>query len=458
MNKKIYFDDSLPIFAKFVSEELGVAALENNYFLRDAEGRLSVIVLDDKIDKKNRTRLSTKAKNYLGDYVDDNDFVFSTPDELFDESLKDIGIASKIALSSSFYSGNVFLFERRIIGSDWLKKTKQETNNPVRIVFSSIKGGVGRSTALCVVASALAQEGKRVLAIDMDLEAPGLGNMLLTEKTLPKYGLLDFFVEKNVSKVNGSSYIDMVSSSWISSGKGRVDVIPALGESSFNNPENVLGKIARSYLSTTDCAGNNFSFIDYMDILVDKFSDPTRYDVILIDARSGLHETTASAMVGLGANIFCFGVDQPQTFAGYDLLFSHLSIFNNIDPSWLNRFNFVQAKASDGQDKRDLFAQKMEAKIASYFSKKEADVDINVASLKDTFEVEWDDTESVELITEEIDVINPIISILDDSRFSDFDPISNRDILTSNFYDVTFKLLLERVRSILEESLEGEEI
>ncbi|AIM21182.1 hypothetical protein SERRSCBI_07820 [Serratia sp. SCBI] len=163
-------------------------------------------------------------------------------------------------------------------------------------------------------------------------------------------------------------------------------------------------------------------------------------------------------MVGLGANIFCFGVDQPQTFAGYDLLFSHLSIFNNIDPSWLNRFNFVQAKASDGQDKRDLFAQKMEAKIASYFSKKEADVDINVASLKDTFEVEWDDTESVELITEEIDVINPIISILDDSRFSDFDPISNRDILTSNFYDVTFKLLLERVRSILEESLEGEEI
>lgn len=172
MNKKIYFDDSLPIFAKFVSEELGVAALENNYFLRDAEGRLSVIVLDDKIDKENRTRLSTKAKDHLGDYVDDNDFVFSTPDELFDESLKDIGIASKITLSSSFYSGNVFLFERRIIGSDWLKKTKQETNNPVRIVFSSIKGGVGRSTALCVVASALAQEGKRVLAIDMDLEAP----------------------------------------------------------------------------------------------------------------------------------------------------------------------------------------------------------------------------------------------------------------------------------------------
>ncbi len=42
------------------------------------------------------------------------------------------------------------------------------------ITFYSYKGGTGRSMALANVAGLLTQEGKRVLAIDWDLEAPGL--------------------------------------------------------------------------------------------------------------------------------------------------------------------------------------------------------------------------------------------------------------------------------------------
>ena len=40
--------------------------------------------------------------------------------------------------------------------------------------FYSYKGGVGRSKALAEVAHCLARRGLRVLAIDFDLEAPGL--------------------------------------------------------------------------------------------------------------------------------------------------------------------------------------------------------------------------------------------------------------------------------------------
>jgi MinD-like ATPase involved in chromosome partitioning or flagellar assembly len=42
------------------------------------------------------------------------------------------------------------------------------------VTFYSYKGGVGRSAAVANVAVILAQRGKRVLAIDFDLEAPGL--------------------------------------------------------------------------------------------------------------------------------------------------------------------------------------------------------------------------------------------------------------------------------------------
>lgn len=48
-------------------------------------------------------------------------------------------------------------------------------NVPGRIVtFYSYKGGTGRSMALANFAWILAASGKRVLAIDWDLEAPGL--------------------------------------------------------------------------------------------------------------------------------------------------------------------------------------------------------------------------------------------------------------------------------------------
>src|ERR671929_1102141 len=42
------------------------------------------------------------------------------------------------------------------------------------ITFYSYKGGTGRSMALANVAWILASNGKRVLAMDWDLEAPGL--------------------------------------------------------------------------------------------------------------------------------------------------------------------------------------------------------------------------------------------------------------------------------------------
>jgi cellulose biosynthesis protein BcsQ len=68
------------------------------------------------------------------------------------------------------------------------------------VVFASHKGGVGRSTALAVTAAALSREGYNLIVIDLDLEAPGLGEMLLKE--LPSYGTLDFFVEAGVQDID----------------------------------------------------------------------------------------------------------------------------------------------------------------------------------------------------------------------------------------------------------------
>ncbi len=45
---------------------------------------------------------------------------------------------------------------------------------PIVATFYSMRGGVGRSTALAYTASILAARGRKVICVDMDLEAPGL--------------------------------------------------------------------------------------------------------------------------------------------------------------------------------------------------------------------------------------------------------------------------------------------
>ncbi len=55
------------------------------------------------------------------------------------------------------------------------------------VTFYSFKGGVGRTMALANVAWILASRGKRVLAVDWDVEAPGLHSYfhpLLTDPEL----------------------------------------------------------------------------------------------------------------------------------------------------------------------------------------------------------------------------------------------------------------------------------
>lgn len=58
--------------------------------------------------------------------------------------------------------------------------------------FYSFKGGVGRTMALVNVAVDLARRGKRVLAVDFDLEAPGLDTFDLPRPSGPTRGVVDF--------------------------------------------------------------------------------------------------------------------------------------------------------------------------------------------------------------------------------------------------------------------------
>lgn len=340
---EIYYDDALACFVSIVNDVFGKDVLERNVFLRDAQGKLTFVYQNEVLQFNKIKRFIKESSSKLSPYLD-RDYIIATPDDLFDDSLTQKEKWRKIKVSYSGLSFNINLIERRIVGSDWLSSVNNINSKPAKIVFSSIKGGVGRTTAICIIAAHFSREGKRVLTIDMDLEAPGLGSMLIKPDVMPKFGLLDYFVESSLDNVDDKFMIDLVGSSWVSDGKGRVDVIPALGSVSLQHPENVLGKISRAYLSESDVM-NQSLLMTNVQKLMDYYSQINRYDIILIDARSGLHETTASLLVGLGANIFFFGVNQPQTILGFELLFSHLKVYNSANEEWANKLRFIHAKA-----------------------------------------------------------------------------------------------------------------
>jgi MinD-like ATPase involved in chromosome partitioning or flagellar assembly len=71
-------------------------------------------------------------------------------------------------------------------------------NVVLRVTFYSYKGGVGRTLALLNVAAILARHGQRVVAVDLDLEAPGFGLSRVTAHPASQLGVSDFILDRRV--------------------------------------------------------------------------------------------------------------------------------------------------------------------------------------------------------------------------------------------------------------------
>ncbi|MEO5336761.1 MAG: AAA family ATPase [Magnetospirillum sp. WYHS-4] len=212
---------------------------------------------------------------------------------------------------------NVRMVDRLAMEGNWASMEPVSPGAP-RIVFFSIKGGVGRSTALAACAWSLAQAGKRVLVLDIDLESPGLSSALLPKDRRPAYGIADWLVEDLVD--NGDDLLaDMFAISDISH-DGEIRVVPAYGR----EPGEYLSKLGRVWMPKVDNEGGHKPWSKRLSDLVERLEARLLPDVILIDSRAGIDEVASSCVTGLGATlVLLFAIDGEQTWAGYRILFQH---------------------------------------------------------------------------------------------------------------------------------------
>lgn len=234
--------------------------------------------------------------------------------------------ASEAELASIFYSRDSFelegfdtvrVIDRLATEGSWARIEPISPGVP-RIVFYSIKGGVGRSTAMAASAWSLAQAGLRVMVLDLDLESPGLSSALLPTERRPQYGIADWLVEDLVD--NGDAvFEEMVATSTLSH-DGEIYVIPAHGR----DPGEYVAKLGRVWMPKVDAQGDQEGWSRRLARLIDALEARWQPDVILIDSRAGIDEVASSCVTDLGgALVLLFAIDGEQTWSGYRILFQY---------------------------------------------------------------------------------------------------------------------------------------
>lgn len=168
-----------------------------------------------------------------------------------------------------------------------------------RVVFYSYKGGVGRTTALIQTAFQLARQGKRVVLVDMDVEAPGLQSLLPPSDKPVEEGLIDylwerqtcFFDENHQPKIELTNIIYSVKDS-----QSRRDlfIVPA-------------GKIGHRYIQRLSILSTAHLFSASTDPwyqFEEELWKQYQPDIMLIDARTGLNEWGGLSLLQLADEAF----------------------------------------------------------------------------------------------------------------------------------------------------------
>ena len=168
-----------------------------------------------------------------------------------------------------------------------------------RVVFYSYKGGVGRTTALIQTAFQLARQGKRVVLVDMDVEAPGLQSLLPPSDKPVDEGLIDylwerqtcFFDEHHKPKIELTNIIYSVKDN-----QSRRDlfIVPA-------------GKIGQRYIQRLSILSTTHLFSEINDPwyqFEEELWNQYQPDIMLIDARTGLNEWGGLSLLQLAEEAF----------------------------------------------------------------------------------------------------------------------------------------------------------
>lgn len=318
----ILFDDILPQLKSILERYCEhIAACDELIVNRDLNGRVRLIFSTEFEEKLHAdAELNQRFQEFLTQVAADLQ-PHAWPVEqlvLFEPELAALTqTAASFLLEVECKDIVVRVIDRLATSASW-DEIAQENLKPPRVVFFSIKGGVGRSSALAATAWHLAEQGKRVLVLDLDLESPGLSTAILPKEKQPAYGITDWLVEDLVD--HGDAVLDdMIATSDLSR-DGQIYVVPSHGAECGD----YVAKLGRVWMPKINDLGEQEPWANRLKRLLEKLEDKLQPDVVLIDSRSGIDDIASSSITHLGAKlILLFAIEGRQSWSGYHIIFDY---------------------------------------------------------------------------------------------------------------------------------------
>ncbi|MER7321726.1 ParA family protein [Streptomyces albidoflavus] len=345
-------------------------------------------------------------------------------------------------------AGSVHSLERTVIGTDWARSSPAPSagasrRRDRRVALYGFKGGVGRTTATAVLARYLAGTGRCVLVVDLDLESPGVSNLLEDPAGIPRHGIVDHLIEGGVGNADGLELVAR-SSALPFKGNGEVWLAPAGGSPLEGEPYDYLAKLNRIY---SDLAGLNPGdgdrpFASRLEEAIaaceDQVTELSRPpDVVLLDSRAGMHDIAAVTLTHLSGLALLFAVDNPSTWEGYRMLFTQWQQRPALARELRERLRIVAAMFHSAGDAKRLPALRDRAQ------------ELFATTLYDQFDEDDTDDELYHPPLEDDDAPHAPIPILFGNDLVGLDPLRSRDWPELPFVEAAYRTFTTTVERLL---------
>ncbi len=217
--------------------------------------------------------------------------------------------------------------------------------------FYSFKGGVGRTMALVNAAVELAQRGRKVLAVDFDLEAPGLDTFDVLRSPSASSGIVDFVSEylatgKAPDVERFVSRSDTVDGLWIMPSGSQHGYAASFGEIDWND----LYEQHSGYLLFED--------------LKEQWRKIIQPDYVLIDSRTGHTDTCGICTRQLPDSVTLLFFPNEQNLRGLAKVVRDIRAEDDIQQGRRIDTHFVMSNVPDMDDEDDIL-QRMLARFTA---------------------------------------------------------------------------------------------
>lgn len=323
---KVNFLNAPNIIYELIYPKIDKYCIEELYIIRDVFGKNGIYILT-------KQNISLQLNDILNlfqedvedisiiDYIDEEQIYIERELSSFGRFLKQLYDNNKKANKKS-----PWLIERHLQFSNWFKENALEKmEHSAKIITGySYKGGMGRSTLIAMLAIKSALEGKNVVVLDFDFEAPGISNMFIDfEKEKYSEGVLDYIIEKPIlkEKLNIKDFCIKVNNKVtlpISEKKinlvGDIRIFPA-SNMADEYQENYMQKISRINFSSFNKDNDNV-----LMELINEIDKSIKPDIIFIDSRTGITDIGGISLNSLSDINICIFSNDKQNIEGMKIL------------------------------------------------------------------------------------------------------------------------------------------